>query len=416
MDSPVSQYRIRHCFKCEDDAEFYCASCPCNMCFLCKERHAVGIHTKDHVVMIYREKFNHIPLKETCVRHPGTVYGMYCEYCKSSLCHFCKKLPKHKKHKNQHIDIRKAYETKRQEITGTIQTIRCETLFYRRALLAGIRHDVTKTHLEISHCQSIKAKQMKDLINVVINCECMKCKSLLSSELRKQTTKMKRHLGGIQSYEKKYEYLATRPLQYISFLKKTISIKLYLTQSSQLSMNESFKRNDVIDKLRKIQVIENERQQMGNERLQELIPAPVQQSSQIHALMPHPSHVLQPTLLPPLVLQQSLAVTGLKSCCHISCVTSDQVLVSNDKHDLVLINTKGDILHRLKNLCDGYGVHTLSTVNEFIYIDKKHNIKKLSKNMKKETTIAYVNRTDSKLRPRCLYSSPSNGDLLIGMY
>lgn len=417
MDSSASQYMIRHCFQCENDAEIFCASCSCNMCFLCNERHAFDMHTKNHVIMIYREKFNHIPLTETCVRHPGTVYEMYCESCKSSVCKFCKTLKKHKRGKHQHIDIRKAYETKRKELTGTIQTIRSESLFYRLALMAEIRDDITKTLLKIFHCQSsIKCKQTKDLIDVVMKSEYTKYKSLLRSELGEQASEMKKNLAYIQSYEMRYENLATRPLQYISFLKKTLLIKLNLTQPSHLTMNDSFKTNYVIDTLMKIHVKESKRQQIGNERLKELIPSPVPQSPQIHAMMPHPSNVLQLTQIPPLVLLHSLTVTGVKRCCNISCVTSDQLLVSNDKHDLVLINTKGDILHRLKNLCDGYGVHTLSPEKDLIYIDKNYNIKQLSKNMKKETTIAYVNRTSSKWRPRCIHLSPSTGDLLVGMY
>lgn len=410
MDSSASQCRIRLCFKCEENAEFLCDSCPCVMCFRCKERHAIYIHTKYHVVMIYRERFDHIPIKETCVRHPGTVSGMYCESCKMSVCKFCKSLTKHKRH--QHIDIRKAYETKRHELAKTIHTIRGETLFYRRALLAEIKYDLTKPDLKIAHCLSLKGQQMKNLIDVMMKSECIKYKSLLRSKLEKQTTEMKRNLAYIQNYEMMYEHLANRPLQYISFLKKTFPFKLYLTQPGYLSWDESFNTKDVTDELRKIQFIESKRRHIGNERLKKLIPAPVAQSSQIHAPMVHTS---PQTPVHPLVLQQSFRATDVNICRHISCVTSSRAWVSDDSHNLVLINTRGKILARF-NLCDGYGVHTLCTKNELIYLDKKYNIKQLSTNMWNVTTIASANRTDSKWTPRCIYYSPSKGDLLVGMH
>ncbi|XP_065929523.1 uncharacterized protein [Magallana gigas] len=112
-------------------------------------------------------------------------------------------------------------------------------------------------------------------------------------------------------------------------------------------------------------------------------------------------------------LLHSLTVTGVGSCCHISCVTSDLVWVSDNICNLILTDTTGVPLHRVKGSCSDGGFHTVNSENELIYIDRNYNINKLSKDMK--TTTTFIERTDSTWRPRCVYWSPSTGDLLIGM-
>lgn len=78
-------------------------------------------------------------------------------------------------------------------------------------------------------------------------------------------------------------------------------------------------------------------------------------------------------------------MADVDKCEHISCVTSDQVWVGDD--NLILINTAGDILHRLTNisfeLYSG-GNQTITSEGELIYIDEDYNINKLSNDMKKK--------------------------------
>lgn len=108
-------------------------------------------------------------------------------------------------------------------------------------------------------------------------------------------------------------------------------------------------------------------------------------------------------------------MADVDKCEHISCVTSDQVWVGDD--NLILINTAGDILHRLTNisfeLYSG-GNQTITSEGELIYIDEDYNINKLSNDMKINTTI--IEKKDTTWEPHCVFWSPSNGDLLVGMY
>lgn len=72
-------------------------------------------------------------------------------------------------------------------------------------------------------------------------------------------------------------------------------------------------------------------------------------------------------LMYPPELLHSLTMTGVDGCDHISCVISDQILIS-ERNNLILTNTKGVTLHHLDNLCSGFGVHTVNSDRELIYI------------------------------------------------
>lgn len=113
-------------------------------------------------------------------------------------------------------------------------------------------------------------------------------------------------------------------------------------------------------------------------------------------------------------LIMSFALTFEDDVIHLCCVSSDKICVSRSPNKLSLINTKGDNVHQINDvrLFSDYGVHTVNKESEVIYIDKDYNIKKLSKDMK--TTTTFIQRSDSQWYPLCVYSSPSNGDLLVG--
>ncbi|XP_062595034.1 uncharacterized protein LOC134256400 [Saccostrea cucullata] len=114
-----------------------------------------------------------------------------------------------------------------------------------------------------------------------------------------------------------------------------------------------------------------------------------------------------------LVFQKSIAVPGVSWCHHITHVTSDRVWISDYKGNLILTNTAGKKLHHVKDLYKyGAGVHTVTGEGYLIYIDRHHNIIKLSKDHRiKTTVIPYI----APWRPLSVYSSPSTGDLLVGM-
>lgn len=104
-------------------------------------------------------------------------------------------------------------------------------------------------------------------------------------------------------------------------------------------------------------------------------------------------------------------VDGEYFCYHISCVTSDRVWVKNGDA-LILANTAGKSFLRLED--KHYGIHTVNSDGELIYIDIDFNIKKLSKDMKTTTTL--IEKKEPTWISQCVYWSSSTGDLLVGMY
>nr|XP_034320705.1 uncharacterized protein LOC117687747 [Crassostrea gigas] len=386
-----SPYGVNQCSKCPGDTEYHCVSCPCDLCPQCKENHVKDLQTIDHNVVSHRDKINYIPTQEICVRHPSHVYTKYCEPCQVPACNNCQT---HRKHKE--INVKTAYKTKRQQHRGTIHTIRSEALFYRPVLLTGIKADVKTCHTEFSPLQSemlTKAQKLKDLIDDVVYdlLNYVLCYFDFKHRCKKQKIEMIGHIVRLRRYEHRYVQPAFTfsALQFLSFTKTALP-QIHLTlHTSQLSMTESLNKEDVMESLSAIQITERGNRRVGNQCLLKLTSG-----AELH---------------------QSLTVTGVDYCYHISCVTSDRVWVSDHRNNLMLADTTGVPLHRVEN-SDSYlyGLHTVNSESELIYIDRNYNINKLSKDMK--TTTTFIERTDSTWGPRCVYWSPSTGDLLVGMF
>eukprot|EP00105_Crassostrea_gigas_P044863 XP_019929011.1 PREDICTED: E3 ubiquitin-protein ligase TRIM9-like [Crassostrea gigas] len=324
MDTASSQYRAHKCSKCPGDTEYHCVSCPCDLCPQCKENHVKDLKTIDHDVVSHRDKINYIPTQEICVRHPSHVYTKYCEPCELPVCFHCRK---HRTH--EQLDVKTAYKTKRQQHRGTIHTIRSEALFYRPVLLPRIKTDFKTCRTEFSLLQSemlTKAQTLKNLINKVRK-DFMKnvfCDFDFKHRCLKQMIEMSRHIVSLQEYELRYVQpeFTFSALQFLSSIKTALP-QIHLTlHTSQLSMTESLNKEDVMESLSAIQITERGNRRVGNQCLLKLTSG-----AEFH---------------------QSLTLTGVDGCYHISCVTSDRVWVS-DRYNLMLTDTTGVPLHRVED-------------------------------------------------------------------
>nr|XP_034319860.1 uncharacterized protein LOC109619606 isoform X2 [Crassostrea gigas] len=393
MDTACSKYRIHQCSKCPGDTEYYCESCPCDLCPQCKENHVKYLQTIDHDVVSLLEKINYIPTQEICARHPICFHKEYCESCELPVCHDCNKHGTHRI-----IDVRTAFKIERQQHRETIHTIRSEALFYRPLLLSGNKADFKTCHTKFSLYRSqmfTKVNKLKHLMNKIIYdlLENVFCDFDFKHRCLKQKKEMNRHVVSLQEYVQIYEQatFTFSALQFLSSIKTALP-QIYLTlHTSQLSMTESLNKKDVMESLSAIQITERGNRRVGNQCLLKLMSAP-----EFHQSL-------------------TLTLTSGWCCFHISCVTSDRVWISLRENNLILTNSTGVPLYRVEDLCsDLYGgLHTVNSENELIYIDRNYNINKLSNHMK--TTTTFIKRTDSTWKPRCVYWSPSTGDLLVGM-
>ncbi|XP_052682725.1 uncharacterized protein LOC128163222 [Crassostrea angulata] len=188
-----------------------------------------------------------------------------------------------------------------------------------------------------------KAHTLKHLIYYLQNdlMRVMFCDFDFKHRLLKQKLEMLRHIAGLQRYVNIYEQRRViRPLQFLSSIKRALSQIQLKLHTSQLSMTESLNKVDVMESLSSIQITERGNRRVGDQCLLKLM-----YGTESH---------------------QSLTLTGVCCCYHISCVTSDWVWVSDVWNNLILT-------------------------------DK-------------------TEKTNFKWRPRCVYWSPSTGDLLVGMY
>nr|XP_034321336.1 uncharacterized protein LOC105337630 isoform X5 [Crassostrea gigas] len=245
-----------------------------------------------------------------------------------------------------------------------------------------------------------KAQNLNDLIDYVVYdlLNYVLCYFDFKHRCKKQKIEMIRHIVRLRRYEHRYVQPAFTfsALQFLSFTKtalrkdtKTALPQIHLTlHTSQLSMTESLNKEDVMESLSAIQITERGNRRVGNQCLLKLTSG-----AELH---------------------QSLTLTGVRFCYHISCVTSDRVWVSDYRNNLMLTDTTRVPLHRVEDSwSDISGLHTVNSESELIYIDRKHNINKLSKDMK--TTTTFIETTDFTWRPLSVYWSPSTGDLLVGM-
>lgn len=384
MDSTISQCRIKQCSKCKGDTEFFCQSCLYHLCLQCKDNHVYDLKTIDHDVVVYHEKYNCFANQEFCVRHPTRVYEMYCEPCELPVCYHCRKHRNHKK-----LDVRSAYEIKRQQHRTIIYTINNEALLNRGKLLADIKDDVNKCHTTFSMYQLDMVRRAKML------------KSFLFKGVRyvdfkhrcvRQKIETSRHVAGIQRFENIYEDSAFCPVLFLLSSKTTSVSNMYLTHhTSRLSTSKVFNKRVVVESMSEIHTVDKGKRCESNELMLTLMSEPE--------------------------LHHFFKISDVLYCCHISGVTSDQFWVNGNEKNLILTNTKGDKLNQLQDVCAddiAAGVHTVDFANNLIYIDKDYNLNKLSTNMK--TPTIFFKSISSTWKPCCLYWSKRTASVLVGMH
>lgn len=262
MDASSPLCKVRECFKCQGNTEYFCGLCSWDLCFQCAQNHTNDLKTKDHNIRIYRDKSNFICKQEICMRHHESVYKKYCESCQVPMCDLCSE---HKVCKlltcpftlsmHKTLSIREAYKTQHQIHRGTFHTLRSETLFTRLILMAEIKTDFRTCDRKMFNIQS-------DLLT-----KAMKLSRLLDyAHIRnvnyiffKQVRKMNRHIARIQSYEHRYEHFSANSVQFLSFFKNArlpvVNDSPNISKKYQFSLKPIIK-NDVMESLIKIRLSE----------------------------------------------------------------------------------------------------------------------------------------------------------------
>lgn len=105
-------------------------------------------------------------------------------------------------------------------------------------------------------------------------------------------------------------------------------------------------------------------------------------------------------------------IEGLEGCYHISIIAPGLFCV-NDGYKMIVTDTESSNVQNLEDLAaepyDCYGLHTVNSDNEFIYIDRFKNIRKLSNDLMTTTLLTNIQK------PQCVHCSKLTGDFLVGM-
>lgn len=421
MGEDCVKYKVRLCSKCPGDTTYLCEACDTYLCFSCKEAH---FKTLNHDGYIDREK----PKKVYCSSHSGRISQMFCEVCNLAFCKQCKQCTNFCKHEKQYLKT--VYKKCREKYRSVIHSIRSNALLNRQALLMEV-----KTHVKTcqSNCCIFESELLemtnraKDLIDNVL------CDLDFKHRCLHQTKEIQTRLAGIQTYEVLYELSAIKPVQFLltaknfrfidnvifhrSFvdLMSTLWVYANLLHSKELrealatvgklhfSTNVSHKETslhpskmsitsllneeEVLMYFNRFKVKERENRCSDNERVQQLGSIP-----EFHKYR---------------------KVAGVHSCHHISYVRIDQLWVSDNENNIIFTDKTDEMLYRVNNACNGYGVHTVNNESELIYIDENYTIQKLSNDMK--TTTIFTKTTAPTWKPRCMYWSVPSINLLVIM-
>lgn len=365
-----SKCKVRQCSNCSSNAEFICKTCPCYLCFPCKEKHFYELVTKEHDILTAYEKNSK---DKQVIKNP-------------KIFRFCKRRRSH---------TPTELERKKEQICGTIINIRREDIFYRRAMLTRIKPDFKECKNDFSIIQSKmlkKAQKLKSHLDDLVIHKGINTIRYVYETRQQIIIDLKNSDEIKEEFEYIYENSSMMPLVFLNLKRiplSRINRKIIFSSNVKFSINDSINKTYITTNLFSYQIKDRRKRGVRNDFLLGFDNFPTKHDSFI--------------------------VKNVRRCDHISFLTLDRVWVS-DRSELIMSNTKGEAIFTIYDICDlRCGIHTVNRNNEeLIYIDKDYNIMKLLAD--KKTKEIFVQKPDHIWRPQCVYYSASTLDLMVGMH
>lgn len=245
------------------------------------------------------------------MKHCDKKYNQYCKTCEVPLCDSCSD----HKHpgsvawffpevKHKHVDIRTAYQTKRQKHKQTIHDVRSELLYNARVLRRKLSSDIQSWPRKIDRGQSkirVRGQRLKDLMDIVLLDEINKHICLLSFTAK------------LQKVEHRYEQSANRPVEFLHLKKKVhLSQIKSISQLAQHSLMSVFQEINMKDMVKILSVFE------------ERVKRKLHSEGKLQMSSP--------------MLQKYITLPSIFECGHISFVTPDRIWAS-DYHKLIFLDS-----------------------------------------------------------------------------
>ncbi|XP_062601578.1 uncharacterized protein LOC134263263 [Saccostrea cucullata] len=391
--------KVQQCTQYKREVELYHRTCEQDLCISCKKKHLLDLDTKYHDVVIDRLRHDDFIIHElgNCETHQAQRLNKLCLSCKRPICAECDG------HQNHEIlDIKSFQRMVRRLYMERIVQIRTEILPNNRVILANIKSDlkiVMESKLADFELQKKRIEektcQLKDLTDLVI-----KNRNRLKRLLKSRLKEAERNIANIQLFIYSYEQLfikKDKKVHFLSYVKKNPYPKVkafhatsnfFLSKRSELKIEDTY----ITKLLLEITIDTKERQVSYNKQLLELMPSPV--------------------------LKKSFPVR--EKVLHMSYATTDMMWISDQYGKIILTNTTdvpSCILFNNMNTVNNTGGHCVTREGNLLYIDEYHYISKLSTEkmiMKNDLKMKLINVKEPWVA-KCVYSSPSNGDILVGI-
>ena len=374
-----NQVHVKKCSQCPEFARYYCHRCEDALCPTCKHIHVTKLDTMHHYITLYRDKLRYRVKTERCLKHRKK-FLKFCIECQLPFCYFCRK---HKKHK--HMKILPAYKNGKTAFLN----IRRKRLFEAQALLLSINTDIYNCNKRISQLKVDMKKRSQKLRDLSDKFQKTVSSKLHALKIKPKAT-IQRHIIKVQIFEKKYENMFTKHVQFLRFIKQnqfpqtkyTPKVALHRTFFLELG---SFKVENIIDVLcGNLDKVKRKRQARNEHLLK----------------MNYPERYF--------VI--SSRVNDISCCCHISCLALDFVWVS-DERNLILTNNYGVCIDRITNAVGlSGGIHTVNRKLELIYIASDFSINKQALDGTFDT---FIKKEDQNWEPMCIYCSNSTGEVFV---
>ena len=128
------QVNVIQCSKCQRETEYKRPTCGANLCQKCKRIHTIDLDAINHDVLLHRESIYN--RKKDTYKTPFLKNETCAKHCDQVIIH-CRDHLQHNL-----INVRKAYERKREQSEKIFSNIRSEVLYNIQCLRAGLKLDV----------------------------------------------------------------------------------------------------------------------------------------------------------------------------------------------------------------------------------------------------------------------------------
>ena len=401
---------------CQKNGQFYCNDCHQPMCKQCKDEHRKSPHTKNHDVVLYRQRKHRLPI-EKCKLHPTKNVDIFCKECKTPLCLKCFLTEEHKGH--EFDDLEEIYAEKYALWQGQFSKIQKYFLPTSESLKTDIEEDVTeiKNIMEsIRTSMKAEAESLKNLIDEVTSEKMEHTHTMEKSLLRllksQETTydDYITYLGEISDTFQEYLSITNQKLLFFENL-EIETIPETSKPVPPVFTASQFNRDDVAKLLGKVNVPNTEPEKRKIQPM-EAVSTPMKFTEKQLEQSREKADMKQTLSLSSSVTKvREYCVPDVDNACHVSVDKPGKLWVSDSFKNLVQTD-QGRLLQKIQGSGGVSGYHSTTQNGDLIYTDRDTAIiNRISADRK----ITEFMKTGD-WAPLSVHSSRINGDLLVGMY